>query len=262
MKKHAQYNQVAVTKAILILCCALLVGCELHGTYPGGTMVVVDDAPPVIVTPPIDATPLLGTIAITAFTPIDNAFTTATDRALVTVRRGSAFGPVVIEPVSFYFDEDGLMSLDIVDLEYGYYDIEMVGLDIMGNNVSYAASGLTLNEPIESLSLTLEQIQFSGDVYLDISEPTWDFDTYPVSAIDYTLWDRDPLTDELTFVESGFNLAYDGLTMPMIADLEFGQYHLDVQGFDPFGNQTVAFTGDFAHSGQDTLVSVDFWYSW
>ena len=261
MKKHAKKSQIVVTKAILMLCCALLVGCELHGTYPNGPVVVFDDHPPVIVTTPATS-PLLGTIAITAFSPMDSAFLTETDRALVTVRSGSAFGPVVIEPTSFFFDEDGLLSLDIVDLPYGYYDIEMVGLDIMGNNVSYAASGLTLNEPIESLSLSLEQIHFSGDVFLDISEPTWDAAVNPVNTIDYTLWDQDPLTGELTFVEYGSGLFYDGLSMPMIADLEFGQYHLDVQGFDVFGTQTVSFAGDFEHSGQDTLVLIDFWYSW
>ena len=262
MKKHARKYPVKMTFAILTLCSLLVAGCEFHGTYPDGTMVVVDGPAPVVVTSPPASTQLLGTIAVTAYAPVALGSSTDTVSTLVTVRSGSAFGPLVLQPETFTFDADGLLSLDIVDLPYGYYDIELVGLDSMGSNVSYAAGGLTLNEPIESLSVTLEQNQFSSDVYLDINEPTWDPLINPVHTLDYILWDRDSITGELTFVEQATGVFYDGISMPMIADLSFGQYRLDIQGYDIFGLQTVAYVGDFEHADVDTLVSINFWYSW
>jgi len=179
----------------------------------------------------------------------------------VTVREGGAYGPVLVQPSEFVMETNGTVAIDVVDVPYGYYDIEVVGLDLFGNDVSYAATGITLDEPIVSVSLDLDPVTFAGTVHLDIIEPTEDAFTGPAYSFDYILWEKDTVTGDLTFVEEITEIVLDGWTMPTIENLELGDYTIETFGFDIYGNLIYESVSDFTHQMEETVVPIFFWYS-
>ena len=239
----------------------MLAGCEIHTSRTLGPPVIIDGHPGVIVTPPVAPSEWFGVIAITAYAPATSSLTPDTQRVMLTVREGGAYGPVLIQPTEFELEANGTVAIDVVDVSYGYYDIEVVGLDLFGNNVSYAATGITLDEPIVSVSLDMAPVTFAGTVLLDIVEPADDGFTGPAYSFDYILWEKDPMTGTLTFVEEITEIELDGWTMPMIENLELGDYTIEAFGFDAFGNLIYEYAADFSHEAEETVVPIFFWYS-
>jgi len=256
-------SEKRTSKTLWMLFCGLLMlaGCEIYGPRPLGPPVIIDAPPGEIVTPPVDPSVWFGAISITAYAPPVTSLTPNTQSVMVTVREGGAYGPVLVQPTEFDLEANGTLAVDVLDVPYGYYDIEIVGLDLFGNNVSYAATGITLDEPIVSVSLDLDPITFVGAVRLDIVEPADDGFTGPAYSLDYILWERDVVTGELTFVEEITEIELDGWTMPVIEHLELGEYTIEAFGFDAYGNLIYEYVVDFSHDTEETMVPIFFWYS-
>jgi hypothetical protein len=218
---------------------------------PGGTVVVET-----VTTVPV----LTGDIELTVFAPAASAVTPDTVTFNVTVREGGAFGPVVLKGYDYVFDSFGVGVIDIGDLGYGFYDIEVIGMDILGNSVSHAAQGITVDEPLSILTLDLDPVLLSGDVALDLVEPDSGLFSGPIDSIDYVLWEIDPTTGELVFVEQFIDLAYNPWNEPVIGNLNLGTYHLEVVAYDVFGVGIYEFAGSFNHDNHTTFLPVNLWY--
>lgn len=218
---------------------------------------------------------LIGDIALTAYaTPETMTFN-------VIVREESAYGPVVLEGTDFVFDAAGAGAVDIVDLPYGLYDVELVGLDAWGAAVSYAATSLVIEEPVTVVSMVLESTLASpapvpvdpgpvvvveptveiGDVALDIWEPDGGAIAGYTDTIDYYLWVWDEWAADWVFVESIGYIPFDPAEPPIIPSLTFGSYYLEVDGFDVMGARIYAFSGSFDHYASWTSLPVDFDYA-
>lgn len=233
-------------------------GCHVSGhttetvyTPAGGTVVVET-----ITTVPL----LTGDIELTVFAPVLSAVSPDTMTFNVTVREGGAFGPVVLKGYDYVFDSLGVGVIDIGDLAYGFYDIEVVGFDVLGNSVSHAAQGITVNESLSVLTLDLSPVVLSGDVALNLVEPDSGLFSGPIDSIDYVLWEIDPTTGELTFVEQFIELAYNPWNEPVIGNLNLGTYHLEVVAYDVFGVGIYEFAGSFTHENQTTFLPINLWY--
>ena len=259
MKPLNKY-QTPATMWMLFCVLVMTLGCEFYGPHPYRLAVVIEE-PPVVVVTTVEETQLLGLISVTGYAPALSSLTADTESVIVTVRDGGAYGPVLIEPTEFQMEANGTVAIDVVDMPYGYYDIEMVGLDLFGNNVSYAAAGISLTEPIASLSLELEAVTFSGSVYLDIVEPADDGITGPAVSLDYILWEKDTVTGELTFVEEMTQVPLDGWNLPVIENLELGEYTIEVYGFNVFDELIYDAVAEFSHEYEETVVPIFFWYS-
>lgn len=221
---------------------------------PGGGVIIEEE---IIVTDPAY---YYGDISVTVYAPQLSGTTPDTQTFAVTVREGGPFGQVVVAGTDFVFDAYGVGAVDITDLPYAYYDIEIVGVDMFGNSASYAAASLTLDEPLVTIALELEAVTYQGDVVLDLYEPDGGLYAEPIDTIDYFLWEVDPLTDELIFVEQMTELpvAFENPTIPA---LELGNYYIEVYAYDAFGYPIYEFGADFAHDSELTFLPVDFWYA-
>ncbi len=218
---------------------------------------------------------LIGDIALTAYaTPETMTFN-------VIVREESAYGPVVLEGLDFVFDAAGAGAVDIVDLPYGLYDIELVGLDAWGAAVSYAATSLVMEEPVTVVSMDLESTLASpapipvepapvvpvepvtgiGDVALDIWEPGSGTTAGYTDTLDYYLWVWDEWIGDWAFVESVGYIPFDPAEPPVIPSLTYGSYYLEIDGFDVTGSLIYFFSGTFDHLSPWTSLPVDFGYA-
>ena len=224
---------------------------------------------------PLDPVYDIGDIALTVYAPWDG-LTTSFD---VTIRDGGAYGDIVLQGADFQFDGSGGAAVDITDLPFGYYDLEVVGLDAYGASVSYAATDVTVQEPLTTVTLTLESSTsgytdtgydsgtttqpgystYVGDVVLDILEPDGGMYGNPTSDIEYTLWDLDPVTGQYVFVEQ-LSVAFDPWNPPVIGSLELGEYYIEVRAFDGWGTEQYEFAGSFSHDAETTTVPIDLWY--
>ena len=236
--------------------CHSTAGSSSYTSYPappvgGGTVV---SGPGTVVTP----APVLytGDIGLTVF----SAMTPDTETFNVTVRESGAFGPVILEGGGFVFDPTGAGALDILELPYGFYDIEVVGLDFFGNAVSYAATGVTIDEPFINVTMELEPVSFTGDVVLELYAPDGGIYEEPIDTVDYFLWEVDSITGELIFVEEMVEQAFFSWDPPVIGALESGSYYIEVYAYDAFGYNIYEFGGDFEHDAELTYLPIDLWY--
>ena len=218
--------------------------------YVGGDIVPVPAAPAIY----------YGDTALTLYAPALSSITPDTTDFRVIVRAGSAFGPVVLESTLMPVDLNGVGMVDLLGLEYGFYDVEITGFDFLGNLVSHAATSLTVNEPLEVLTVTLDPVVFSGDVMLDLFAPyDGQFDP-PMDSIDYVLWELDPVTGEYTLVEEMVELPFFSFDPTVIANLTLGTYLIDVYAYDAFGYLLFQGSTSFTHNNALTMVPVDLMY--
>jgi hypothetical protein len=222
----------------------------------GTTVVVSSEVGPVTPAPVV----YFGDTALTVYAPELSSITPDTTDFRVIIRAGGAFGPVVLETTLMPFDFAGVGMLDIFDLEYGFYDVEVTGFDFLGNLVSHAASSLNVNEPLESLVLSLDPIVFTGDVMLDLYAPYGGAYDNPIDTIDYVLWEQDPVTGEFTLVEEMIELPFYSFDPTIIANLELGTYFIDVYAYDAFGYLMFEGSTSFIHNNALTSVPVDLLY--
>jgi hypothetical protein len=218
------------------------------------TTTVVEPAPAPVI--------YMGDIELSVYAPASSAFTPNSERFNVTLREGGAFGATVLTGDDFLFDAFGQAAIDITALPYGYYDLEVVGFDLFGNSVSYAAKGIMVDEAMTFVTIDLEAVTFSGDVVLDLVEPDNGLFAGPIDTIDYTLWEIDPVTNELTFVEQFHALEVDAWSAPSIASLALGEYYIEVFAYDVFGDNTYEFAASFSHETNTTYLPVLFNYSY
>lgn len=204
---------------------------------------------------PLDPVYDVGDIALTVYAPWDG-LTSSFD---VTLRDGGTYGDIVLQGADFVFDGSGVAAVDITDLPFGYYDLEVVGLDVYGNSVSYAATGVTLQESLTTVTLTLESSTVAGDVVLDILEPDGGMYGNPTTELDYILWEVDSVTGQYVFVEQ-LTVAFDPWSPPIIGNLELGEFYIEVRAFDAGGTEQYEFAGSFSHNGETTTVPIDLWY--
>jgi hypothetical protein len=222
-----------------------------HGHAPAGP-VYVDTTPTQVV--------YAGDVALTVYAPPMSLLTPDTYSFNITVRESGAFGAIVLQGFDYRFDPYGVGVIDIGALPYGFYDIEVVGLDMFGSSVSYAAQGLVVDESLVILTLDLDAVTFSGDVMLDIVEPDSGLYGGPINEIDYILWEIDPSTNELILVEQWFGIYFDPWNPLVIGSLGLGDYYIEVLARDMFGNAIYEFSGTFAHVGEATFLPVPLWY--
>jgi hypothetical protein len=208
-----------------------------------------------------DTSPVfMGDLALTIYAPELSGSTASTTRFNLTIREGGAFGPIAIEAKNFEFDAFGVGTVDIFDLAYGFYDVEVVGLDLFGSSISYAATGVSIEEPFSALTLLMESAIIAGDVVLNLMEPDAGMFAGPMDTIDYTLWEIDSVTGQLIIVESMTELPFDPWNALVIAGLELGQYHLELAVFDMLGYPIYGYSSDFSHNAVTTFLSVPLWY--
>jgi len=203
----------------------------------------------------------VGDLALTIATPGVGALTPATESVRVTIRQGSAFGPVVYTeavPVDYY----GEAAVDIYGLDYGFYDLEIVGLDYYGQSVSHAATGLTIDSSIRYTTVQLEPVSFGGDVTLDVYEPDGGYYAGPIDTIDYSLWEYDPSTGQYIIVEELSQLPYSPWDAITIGNLGLGDYYIEVFAYDVWGSLIYDFNAEFAHSASLTVLPVTFQYAY
>ena len=237
-----------------------------HGcTYRSGTTASVTSSSPtgsVVVTTVVDepAPVLTGDLALTIFAPKLSGTTAASRRFNLTLREGGAFGPIVIEAKDFEFDAFGVGTVDISDLSYGFYDLEVIGLDMFGTSTSYAATGVSIDEPFSVVSLSLEPALITGDVVMELMEPDAGMFAGPIDSIDYTLWEVDEITGQLTIVETMVNLQFDPWNPPVIPALGLGTYHLELLAFDMLGDPIYGYSNDFTHNAATTFLPVTLFY--
>ena len=235
-----------------------------YDTYPtpppapvGTTVVTVSgDVGPVVTAPAV----YYGDAALTVYAPALSGVTPDTLDYRVVVRAGGAFGPVVLETTLMPFDHTGVGMLDLLDLEYGFYDVEVTGFDFLGGLVSHAATSLTVNEPVEALTVTLDPIVFTGDVMLELYAPYGGQYDLPIDTIDYVLWEQDPVTGEYTLVEEMVELPHFAFDPTLIENLELGTYFIDVYAYDAFGYLLFEGGTSFLHNDALTSVPVDLMY--
>ena len=249
----------------LVALSLLLVGCDLRGYrtvppttsthYPGGP--VYSDG--VISTGP--AVAYVGDLALTVYAPAPSAYTADTVSFNVMLRRGGAFGPVVVDTVGFGLDAWGVGAVDLAELPYGLYDVSITGADLFGSAVSYAATTVNISESYGSLVMQLEPVTFAGDVVLDLYEPDGGLYENPVDTIDYTLYELDPLTGNLVFVEAMVEVPVDPWNPVVIAQLELGDYYLELSAYDLYGYRIYDWWGDFGHDAETTFLPIDLWYA-
>ena len=236
-------------------------GYTTYGSSPAGTVVSgpVHSAPAPI---PVSSSVIYqGDVALTVYSPLVSSVTPETVSFNVTVRSGGAFGPVIVEGSGFVFDGFGVGAVDIVDLEFGFYDVEVVGLDAFGSVVSYAASGLTVEEGLTSLVMELEATSFAGDVVLELYAPDGGQFENPIDTVDYVLWEVDAVTGELIFVEEMTELLYLSWDPVTIASLQLAEYYIEVFAYDALGWEIYQFGGYFTHDADVTYMPVDLWYT-
>lgn len=244
--------------------CTVSGGSGTYSTYtappPDGSVIVSGPGTPA---PGPVSTPVVyvGDLALTIYAPAYSPVTPDTASFNVTIREGGAFGPVVLQGNSYALDIHGAGALDLLDLPYGYYDVEVVGLDFLGNAVSHAATGVSIDEPLTSLVLDLEAVDLAGDVVLEVYEPDGGIYSGPIDTIDYLLWELDPVTGQLIFVEQMNMLPFNPWQPPTIASLGLGDYYIEVFAYDSYGYEIYQFGAEFAHSGAVTYLPVQFWYS-
>lgn len=259
------------TILLTILAVGSLAGCELGGGYYDG-YTTVDPAPtpsgPVVSHNPGAPAPApapspvfyVGDIALTVYAPAVSPMTPNTVGFDVTVRKGSAFGPIVLQGYGYHFDAYGVGVLDLAELPYGLYDIEIVGKNAFGDSVSFAATSIALEAPFVSAPLSLEPVTLAGDVVLELYEP--DGGMYgPIDTIDYILWELDPTTGQYTMVEQIAELPAGPLDTPVIAALQLGTYYIEVDAYDVYGYRIYSWAGDFDHTSQSTFLPVAMWYA-
>ena len=216
----------------------------------GGDVVPVPSAPAVY----------YGDTALTIYAPPLSGLTPDTVDYRVIVRAGGAFGPVALETTMMSFDINGIAMLDLLGLEYGFYDVEITGFDFLGNLVSHAATSLNINEPLEVLTMTLDPVVFAGDVMLDLYAPYGGQFDMPMDTIDYVLWEMDPVTGEYTLVEEMVELPFYSFDPTVIANLELGTYLIDVYAYDAVGYLLFQGSTSFVHNDALTMVPVDLMY--
>jgi hypothetical protein len=242
--------------------CLFVTACEVYGTgevgydepYTGPVEHVVIDDP----NNPVPAV-LYGTVAMTVYAPEPSEFANDTETFLITLRSGGIVGPVVLESQEFSFGGDGVEGIDLLDVAYGYYDVSIVGLDGAGNAVSFAAAGVTVDEPVVTAILALEPTSLTGDVVLNLQEPDGGLLSGPITTLDYSLWERDSTTGELLHVQEMLSVAVDLFDMPIIEDLLLGDYTIQITAYDAFGQAVYEFVGDFTHESKTTFLPVVLW---
>ncbi len=202
-----------------------------------------------------------GDLALTAYAPVMSSLSAETETFNAIVREGGAFGPVILEGGGFVFDAYGVGAVDLLELPYGFYDIELVGLDFFGNAASYAATSISIDEPLASLAMELESTSYAGDVVLELYAPDGGIYENPIDTVDYFLWEVDELTGELIFVEEMAELQYFDWDPPVIGALELGSYYIEVYAYDAYGYNIYEFGGDFDHDADLTYLPVDLWYT-
>lgn len=238
-------------------------GCTVEGSSYG-----THHAPPtyveeevVVVTTTTSNGPALylGDVALTVYAP--NGAYSESESFMLTVREGGAFGPVVLSGDGFVFDGHGVAAVDLLDLAYGYYDVEIVGFDTYGDTVSYAAVGMSVQEPLTSVFMDLESTLISGDVVLDMYEPDGGIYSEPIDTVDYAVWEIDPATGDLIFVEEMFGLFWAPHSPPVIGSLELGDYYIEAFAYDAYGYPIYEFGGEFSHVSNPTYVPMHLWYA-
>lgn len=217
-----------------------------------------EPAPVVVVSPgPVTPVLLVGDVALTVMTPgLEVPGTTQSFR--VVVRADSAYGPVVLDGADFVFDANGVAPVDLTDLPYGLYDIEITGFDAWGGVSSYGAATVILDEGTAYVSVTLESslaVVTQGDVALDLVAPDGGAYAPPIDTIDYYLWAYDPSTDAFTFIESVGYIPFDPYAAVVVPGLGFGSYYIEVDAFDVEGFRIYTYAGNFYHAGELTTVS-------
>ncbi len=225
-------------------------------TGPAGPAVPVDPGPA-----PVAPVVFTGDLALTVYAPLFSSLSPDTETFNVTIREGGAFGAVIVEGTGFVFDASGVGALDITELPLGFYDVEVLGIDFFGNAVSYAATSVSIEEPLTYLSLELEPVVQQGDVVLEMYEPDNGAFAGPIDSIDYVLWELDPVTGEYTLVEEMLEIAYTPWEPPVIGALELGNYYIEVYAYDAFGYWIYQFGGDFVHDADLTYAQIDLWYA-
>ncbi len=255
-----------IRRLVGLVALVALAGCEM-GVGAGGGYVAVDPTPPPVVitgpTAPVPSVPIIytGDLALTVYAPALSSLTPGSVGFNVTIREGGAYGPIALKGQGYEFDVFGTGVLDVVELPYGLYDVEVVGLDFYGDAVSYAAVTVTVEEPYVGLQLDLEPVTFSGDILLDLYEPDGGLYAGPIDTVDYVLWELDPTTGTYTLVEEIFELPAGPLDSPMIASLQLGEYYLELDAYDVYGYRIYEWAGEFSHASESTFLSVPLWYA-
>ena len=243
--------------------CSFATTTSTYDTYPvpppptsGNVYVGGGNSTPVSTVPAV----YYGNAALTVYAPVQSLVTPDTVDYRVIVRADSAFGPVVLETAFMPLDAMGVGMLDLLDLEYGFYDVEVTGFDVFGNLVSHSARSLNVNEPLEVITVSLDPVVFSGDVMLDLYTPYGGQFDPPMDTIDYVLWELDPVTGEYTLVEEMIELPFFSFDPTVIANLQLGTYLVDVYAYDAFGYLLYQGSTSFTHNDSLTMVPIDLMY--
>lgn len=238
-------------------------GCTVEGgsyeTYRAPPTYVEEEVVVVTTSGTVSPALYLGDIALTVYAP-DGAYSLS-ESFMITVREGGAFGPVVLSGDGFVFDGHGVAAVDLLDMAYGYYDVEIVGFDVYGDTVSYAAVGMSVQESLTSVFMDLESTLISGDVVMEIYEPDGGSYAAPIDTIDYAVWEIDPATGDLIFVEEMFGLVWEPWNPPVIGSLELADYYIETFAYDAYGYPLYEFGGEFSHVSNPTYVPMHLWYT-
>jgi hypothetical protein len=224
--------------------------------YTGYPTTPHDGGGTVYVGPPQSST-WFGDVSLSVFAPHGPS-----DSVTVTVREGSAFGAVVVAYSDVPLSHNGSAVLDMFDVAYGYYDVEVLGLDVYGNVVSHSATGLTVERSMTYLSLELEPTTIAGDVMMEVYEPDGGVYAGPIDTLDYSLWEYDSYTGEYIIVEQMSNIPFNPWDAPVIGNLEMGDYYVEVFAYDAFGYLIYDFNAEFGHSAAVTVLPVAFQYAY
>ncbi len=245
-------------------------------TYSSGGVVASGhvSAGPAPIYAPAPAAPVggfySGNIALTVYTSDYETMTFD-----VTLREGGSAGPVVLAGQGYRIDS-GVTTLDLVDLPYAYYDLELVGVDAWGNAVSYAATGLTLDEPAAVVTLTLANTaiaspvapapvapapvaSYAADLYVTMLLPDGGYYA-PAYDFDYTLYQVDAAGQYIT-VESRQYVPFDASGLLYLPALDLGTYYLMIDAYDAAGARAYTFEGFIDHVSVPTDVAVTLSYA-
>ena len=223
---------------------------------PVGTTVVVGGG--TYIEPVPVGVDVVGDLALTIYAPYDDGVSPFTQTFGITVRQDSAYGPIILEGRDYTFDASGAGALDLTELGYGLYDVEVVGFDAYGASVSYAATTVTVDESLQYLTLELENtaVIVTGDVALDLQVPDSGVYNGPVDSFDYYLWQWDPISGQYVFVESVGYVPFDSYDMPILPALDLGWYYLEIDAFDYAGVKNYIYSGEFEHTANLTSLTV------
>ena len=236
--------------------CTIETGAYEYTTYPNAPY---DGGGTVYVQPPVAG--WYGDLSLQVHAPASSFATPLTESYNVTIREGGAFGAVVVSRSGMPINGVGVGRLDLVDLPYGYYDVEVLGLDYFGNVVTHAATGVTVDHSVVYLTLDLDPVSFVGDVMMEIYEPDGGAFAGPIASLDYAIWERDPASGQYILVEQLFEQSFNPWSSPVIGALEFGQYYIEVFAYDSYGYNIYDFNAEFTHDGALTVLPVTFQYT-